>query len=229
MYIISRSVHRGDCKCLQLLLTPVQTYFKDQKGRTVMHLAAEIGSTTACDLILDMRVDAINDLDRMVSYFSTVVRDGWSLKMYSKKLCPFMAFPLTQYLNWYTHIYTLTVTHTFTHTHMHTHITHTHILTLSHTHSHTLTHQHTYSLTHTHTHTHHTTPCIQGRTPLHYAAACSRVDVCALLLDRGSSAAQKDLTGKTAIEYARMKKLDYVVALLTCHGSAVADFATVSR
>ena len=55
------------------------------------------------------------------------------------------------------------------------------------------------------------------------------MDVCALLLDRGSDASQKDLTGKTAVEYARMKKLDYVVALLTCHETAVADFARVSR
>ena len=72
--------------------------------------------------------------------------------------------------------------------------------------------------------------CVKkGRTPLHYAAACSRVDVCALLLDRGSDAAHRDLTGKTAIEYARLKRFDYVVALLTCHGTAVADFARTSR
>lgn len=69
----------------------------------------------------------------------------------------------------------------------------------------------------------------QGRTPLHYAAACSRVDVCALLLDRGCEAAQRDLTGKAAIEYAREKKFDYVVALLTCHETSVADFLRASR
>ena len=55
------------------------------------------------------------------------------------------------------------------------------------------------------------------------------MDVCALLLDRGGDASQRDLAGKTAIEYARQKKLDYVVALLTCHGTAVADFARASR
>lgn len=70
---------------------------------------------------------------------------------------------------------------------------------------------------------------MQGRTPLHYAAACSRVDVCALLLDRGSEASQKDLAGKTAIEYAREKRFDYVVALLTCHETSLADFARASR
>lgn len=70
---------------------------------------------------------------------------------------------------------------------------------------------------------------LQGRTPLHYAAACSRVDVCALLLDRGCDATQKDSAGKTPLDYSRIKKLDYVVALLTCHGTAVADFARASR
>ena len=69
----------------------------------------------------------------------------------------------------------------------------------------------------------------QGHTPLHYAAACSRVDVCALLLDHGADATQRDTEGLSALDYARRKKLDYVVALLTCHGTAVADFARASR
>ncbi len=55
------------------------------------------------------------------------------------------------------------------------------------------------------------------------------MDVCALLLDRGSDATQRDSTGRTALDYARVKSLDYVVALLTCHGTAVADFARASR
>ena len=83
------------------------------------------------------------------------------------------------------------------------------------------------SLTHTHIHTPPTRT--QGRTPLHYAAACSRVDVCALLLDRGGDASQRDVPGKTPLDYAREKKMDYVVALLTCHGTAVADFTRASR
>ena len=53
--------------------------------------------------------------------------------------------------------------------------------------------------------------------------------MCALLLDRGSDAAQKDLSGSTAVEYARKKKLDYVVALLTCHTTALADFTMASQ
>jgi ankyrin repeat protein len=127
------AVHQDGVKCLEMLLQADHTYFKDHRGRTVLHLSAETGSLTACDLIIQLRADAVHDLDRM------------------------------------------------------------------------------------------------GRTPLHYAAACSRVDVCALLLDRGSDAAHRDLTGKTAIEYARLKRFDYVVALLTCHGTAVADFARTSR
>ena len=55
------------------------------------------------------------------------------------------------------------------------------------------------------------------------------MDVCAVLLDRGCDASQKDVAGNTPLEYARLKKLDYVVALLTCHGTAVADFARASR
>ena len=42
------------------------TYFKDQRGRTVMHHAAEKGSMAACELILRMRRDAIYDTDKMV-------------------------------------------------------------------------------------------------------------------------------------------------------------------
>ena len=53
--------------------------------------------------------------------------------------------------------------------------------------------------------------------------------MCALLLDRGADATQKDSAHKTALDYAQSKKLDYVVALLTCHGTAVADFARASK
>lgn len=127
------AVHQEGVKCLELLLKADHTYFKDHKGRTVLHVAAEVGCTGGCELVLQLRADAVHDLDRM------------------------------------------------------------------------------------------------GRTPLHYAAACSRVDVCALLLDRGSDASQRDLLGKTAIEYARQKRFDYVVALLTCHETSVADFAKASR
>ncbi len=70
---------------------------------------------------------------------------------------------------------------------------------------------------------------MQGRSPLHYAAACSRVDVSALLLDYGADASHMDSSSRTPLHYAREKKLDYVVALLTCHGNAIADFVRVSK
>ena len=53
--------------------------------------------------------------------------------------------------------------------------------------------------------------------------------MCALLLDLGGDATQRDSEGLSPLDYARRKKLDYVVALLTCHGTAVADFARASR
>ena len=72
-------------------------------------------------------------------------------------------------------------------------------------------------------------PSPQGHTPLHYAAANNKVDVCALLLDRGADAALRDLSGHTPLDYAYMKRLDYVVALFTCHETSVADFTRASR
>ena len=87
---------------------------------------------------------------------------------------------------------------------------------------HPYSHIHTYMYMYTYTNE-------QGHTPLHYAAACSRVDVCALLLDLGADATQRDSEGLSPLDYARRKKLDYVVALLTCHGTALADFARASR
>ena len=51
----------------------------------------------------------------------------------------------------------------------------------------------------------------------------------ALLLDYGADATHKDSVLKTPLDYAREKRLDYVVALLSCHGNAVADFVRVSR
>ena len=148
-------------RCLELLLKADHTYFKDHRGRTVLHLSAESGALAACELILHLRGDAIHDLDRMVRGTHSLLN----------LLSPPPPSP--------------SLSHLF----------------LS----------------------------IKSRTPLHYAAACSRVDVCVFLLDRGSDAAHRDLTGRTAIEYARHKRLDYVVALLTCHGTAVADFARTSK
>lgn len=43
------------------------TYFKDHRGRTVIHLAAKDGAMAACELIIKMRRDAIFDTDKQVS------------------------------------------------------------------------------------------------------------------------------------------------------------------
>lgn len=59
-------MHKEGTQCLQLLLKPDMTYFKDHRGRTVMHHASETGSMEACELILKMRPDAIYDTDKMV-------------------------------------------------------------------------------------------------------------------------------------------------------------------
>ena len=61
-----RGVHREGVQCLQLLLKPDMTYFKDHKGRTVILFASEQGAMTACEVILKMRGDAIYDTDKMV-------------------------------------------------------------------------------------------------------------------------------------------------------------------
>ena len=62
-----RAVHQDGVKCLEMLLKADHTYFKDHRGRTVLHLSAEAGSLTACELIIRLRADAVHDLDRMVS------------------------------------------------------------------------------------------------------------------------------------------------------------------
>ena len=61
-----RAIHQEGVRCLELLLKADHTYFKDHRGRTVLHLSAEAGSLAACELILHLRGDAIHDLDRMV-------------------------------------------------------------------------------------------------------------------------------------------------------------------
>ena len=61
-----RAVHRTGTECLRLLLKPDMTYFKDHRGRTVIHLAAKDGAMAACELIIKMRSDAIFDTDKQV-------------------------------------------------------------------------------------------------------------------------------------------------------------------
>ena len=67
---IHRAVHKDGIRCLELLLKADHTYFKDHRGRTVLHHAAEVGSMMACELVLGLRGDAVHDLDRMVSRFN---------------------------------------------------------------------------------------------------------------------------------------------------------------
>ena len=55
------------------------------------------------------------------------------------------------------------------------------------------------------------------------------MDTCALLLDRGADASQRDNCGKSSLDYARVKGHDYVVAMLTSHETSQSDFARVSR
>ena len=66
-YTPHRAIHQDGVRCLELLLKADHTYFKDHRGRTVLHLSAEAGCLSACQLILRLRADAVHDLDRMVS------------------------------------------------------------------------------------------------------------------------------------------------------------------
>ncbi len=62
-----RAIHRSGTECLRLLLKPDMTYFKDHRGRTVIHQAAKEGAMAAAEIILKMRPDAIFDTDKLVS------------------------------------------------------------------------------------------------------------------------------------------------------------------
>ena len=75
--LFHRAIHRESTRCLQLLLQPDRTYFKDHKGRTVFHLTVEKGAIEACELILKMRVDAIFDTDKTVSLERFVFRGSY--------------------------------------------------------------------------------------------------------------------------------------------------------
>ena len=70
---------------------------------------------------------------------------------------------------------------------------------------------------------------LQGRTPLHWAAVSSRVDVCAYLLEQGVDASIRDCHDMTALDYARERGYDYVVALMVCDDTARLDFAKATR
>ena len=55
------------------------------------------------------------------------------------------------------------------------------------------------------------------------------MDICYILLNKGADATQKDNKEQTPLDYARRKGNEYVVALLTCHNTSVADFTRKER
>ena len=53
-----------------------------------------------------------------------------------------------------------------------------------------------------------------GKTPLMVAARAGKEAIAAALLDAGAKASLQDASGKTALDYARLKKRHYIVELL---------------
>lgn len=68
-----RSVHEKETCCLELLLQPDMTYFKDHLGKTVMHKAASVGSRLAVDIIASLRHDTIHDIDKKVCVCAVIL------------------------------------------------------------------------------------------------------------------------------------------------------------
>lgn len=60
------AVHRDSVAAFKLLLDYPSTFFRDRKGRTVLHTAAERGSLLAIEHILKTRPDAIDDVSLFV-------------------------------------------------------------------------------------------------------------------------------------------------------------------
>eukprot|EP00050_Salpingoeca_kvevrii_P009466 m.3156 g.3156 ORF g.3156 m.3156 type:complete len:1233 (+) comp2270_c0_seq1:75-3773(+) len=58
------AVHVENTDCLELLMDYNATFYKDVKGRTVLHTAAERGALNAARLILKLRPDSIEDMDK---------------------------------------------------------------------------------------------------------------------------------------------------------------------
>ncbi|KAI6660523.1 Ankyrin repeat domain-containing protein 55-like [Oopsacas minuta] len=59
------AVHTDNAKCLRRLLKLESTFFKDHKGKTVLHEAAEMGSIPAMKAVLSLRRDAVCDVDKL--------------------------------------------------------------------------------------------------------------------------------------------------------------------
>jgi len=59
------AVHEGeDIRCLKMLLTYENSFWRDAAGRAVIHLAAESKSTRAIKLAMGVRPDSVHDIDR---------------------------------------------------------------------------------------------------------------------------------------------------------------------
>jgi ankyrin repeat protein len=58
------AVHKSNARSLKLLLKHDRTFYKDKKGRTVLHIAADMGSIPCCQLILKIRPDSVHDSDK---------------------------------------------------------------------------------------------------------------------------------------------------------------------
>ena len=58
------AVHKENARCLRRLLRLDSTFFRDHKGKTVLHQAAEAGSVPAMKTVLALRRDAVSDTDK---------------------------------------------------------------------------------------------------------------------------------------------------------------------
>jgi ankyrin repeat protein len=61
---LSQALHADSVGCLKQLITHDRTFFKDNGGKTVAHMAAEKNCSAALRLIAQLRSDMINDLDK---------------------------------------------------------------------------------------------------------------------------------------------------------------------
>lgn len=59
-----RAIHPDSIATFRLLITYPATFFRDVRGRTVAHTAAERGSVLATEAILAIRPEAVDDLDK---------------------------------------------------------------------------------------------------------------------------------------------------------------------
>ncbi|XP_062513799.1 uncharacterized protein LOC134189518 isoform X2 [Corticium candelabrum] len=63
MAAIHWSVYKNDTSCLKLLLTQESSCFRDYKGKTVIHCAAELGSASCIAIIMAVRPTSVDDTD----------------------------------------------------------------------------------------------------------------------------------------------------------------------